>query len=109
MSAFSEGLLLAQRGGVDPEVATKVMSESAIGSPMLRGRAPLVLHLPDQAWFDVELMHKDIRLARQVGREEGVPLPSAAATEAVLREAEQQGYGHQDIAGLFEVLARTTA
>ncbi|MCW2936998.1 MAG: NAD(P)-dependent oxidoreductase [Actinomycetia bacterium] len=109
MLAFSEGLLLAQRGGVDLAAATKVMTESAIGSPMLRSRVPLVLDLPDQAWFDVQLMHKDIRLAQQAGHEEGVPLPSAAAIEPVLREAEKLGYGHRDIAGLFEVLARATA
>jgi hypothetical protein len=30
---------------------------------MLRARAPLALDLPEQAWFDVQLMHKDIRLA----------------------------------------------
>ena len=65
MLAFSEGLLLAQRGGVDLAAATKVMTESAIGSPMLRPESPLVLDLPDQAWFDVQLMHKDIRLAQQ--------------------------------------------
>jgi 3-hydroxyisobutyrate dehydrogenase-like beta-hydroxyacid dehydrogenase len=108
MLAFSEGLLLAQRGGVDLAAATKVMTESAIGSPMLRARVPLVLDLPDQAWFDVQLMHKDICLAQQAGREEGVPLPSATAIEPVLREAEKLGYGHRDIAGLFEVLARAT-
>jgi hypothetical protein len=39
-----------------------MMSEIAIGSPLLRGRAPLVLDLPEDAWFDVELAHKDIRL-----------------------------------------------
>jgi 3-hydroxyisobutyrate dehydrogenase-like beta-hydroxyacid dehydrogenase len=108
MLAFSEGLLLAQRGGVDLAAATKVMTESAIGSPMLLARVPLVLDLPEQAWFDVQLMHKDIRLAQQAGREEGVPLPSATAIEPVLREAEKLGYGHRDIAGLFEVLARAT-
>jgi len=109
MLAFSEGLLLAQRGGVDPAIAKKVMTESPIGSPMLRARAPLVLDLPDQAWFNVELMHKDIRLAREAGRGEGVPLPTAAATEVVLREAEKLGYGPRDIAGLYEVVARTVA
>jgi len=109
MLAFSEGLLLAQRGGVDPAIAAKVMTESPIGSPMLRARAPLVLDLPDQAWFNVGLMRKDIRLAREAGRAEGVPLPAATATEAVLREAEKLGYGPRDIAGLYEVMARTTA
>ena len=41
------------------------MSESSIGSPMLKARVPMLLELPERAWFDVELMHKDIRLALQ--------------------------------------------
>ena len=53
MLAFSEGLLLADRDGVDRELALEVMTESPIGSPMLKARAPLVLDLPDEAWFDV--------------------------------------------------------
>lgn len=108
MIAFSEGVLLAERGGIDPAVASRVMTESAIGSPMLKARAPLVLDLPEQAWFDVELMHKDIRLVRDAGRQEGVPLPSAATADAVLSDAEMLGYGHRDIAGLFEVLAKAS-
>ena len=41
MLAYSEGLLLATRFGVDPTVASRVMTESPIGSPMLKARAPL--------------------------------------------------------------------
>jgi 3-hydroxyisobutyrate dehydrogenase-like beta-hydroxyacid dehydrogenase len=108
MLAFSEGVLLAERGGIDPAVATEVMTQSAIGSPMLRARAPLLLDLPEQAWFDVELMHKDIRLAREVGRQERIRLPSADTADAMLAEAEKAGYGHRDIAGLFEVLVRAS-
>ena len=67
MLAFSEGLLLAERDGIDPHRAAEIMTESAIGSPMLKARVPLVLDKPDETWFDVELMHKDIRLARQAG------------------------------------------
>ncbi len=106
MLAFSEGVLLAKRGGIDPEVATKVMAETSIGSPMLRVRAPLVLNLPEQAWFRVDLMHKDIRLAQDAGRQEGVSLPSATTADTILGQAEKAGYGHRDIAGLFEVLAK---
>jgi 3-hydroxyisobutyrate dehydrogenase-like beta-hydroxyacid dehydrogenase len=108
MLAFSEGVLLAERGGIDPSLATKVMTQSAIASPMLQARAPLLLNLPEQAWFDVELMHKDIRLAREVGRQERVPLPSSDAVEAMLVQAEKAGYGHRDIAGLFDVLVKAS-
>jgi 3-hydroxyisobutyrate dehydrogenase-like beta-hydroxyacid dehydrogenase len=105
MLAFSEGLLLAERGGIDPQSAARAMIGSAIGSPMLRTRAPLVLDLPAQAWFDVRLMHKDIRLALEAARASAVPLPTAATADAMLGRAEDMGYGHRDIAGLFQVLA----
>jgi 3-hydroxyisobutyrate dehydrogenase-like beta-hydroxyacid dehydrogenase len=107
MLAFSEGVLLAERGGIDPALAAEVMTGSAIGSPMLRARAPLMLNLPEQAWFDVQLMHKDIRLALQTARELNVPVPSAAAAAGLLARAEELGYARRDIAAFFQVLAQT--
>jgi 3-hydroxyisobutyrate dehydrogenase-like beta-hydroxyacid dehydrogenase len=50
-------------GGIDPQLAIRSMTAGPIGSPTLQTRAPLVLDLPEQAWFDVQLMQKDIRLA----------------------------------------------
>jgi 3-hydroxyisobutyrate dehydrogenase-like beta-hydroxyacid dehydrogenase len=104
--AFSEGLLLAERGGIDPELAARVMSGSAIGSPMLKARVPLLLDLPEQAWFDVGMMRKDIGLALDAGRDEHVPLPSAVAVDDVLGKASELGFDGRDIAALHEVLAR---
>ena len=106
MLAFSEGVLLAERGGIDPELAAKVMTSSPIGSPMLQARAPLMLSLPEQAWFDVRLMHKDIGLVLETARALGVPVPSAEATDGVLARAEELGYGRRDIAAFFEVLGQ---
>jgi 3-hydroxyisobutyrate dehydrogenase-like beta-hydroxyacid dehydrogenase len=104
--AFSEGLLLAERGGIDPERAAQVMSDSAIGSPMLKARVPLLLDLPEHAWFDVDMMRKDIRLALDAGYDEEVPLPSATTADDILAKAGELGYGERDIAALHEVLAR---
>ena len=109
MLAFSEGILLAERGGINPALAARAMTGSAIGSPMLQARAPLVLDLPGQAWFDVQLMHKDIRLALEAARQANVPLPAATAADSALAQAEELGYGHRDIAGLFQVLAAAAA
>jgi 3-hydroxyisobutyrate dehydrogenase-like beta-hydroxyacid dehydrogenase len=105
--AFSEGLLLADRGGIDPRLAAEVMAGSAIGSPAVKVRAPLMLDLPEEAWFDVRLLQKDIRLALQAGEALGVPLPAATTTDEILTEADEQGYGARDIAALFQVLERT--
>src|SRR3954447_585421 len=69
MLAFAEGLLLAERAGIDPKLAVDVMTQSPIGSPLLKARAELVLDLPDDAWFDLSLMQKDVALAVDAGRE----------------------------------------
>jgi 3-hydroxyisobutyrate dehydrogenase-like beta-hydroxyacid dehydrogenase len=104
MLAFSEGLLLAERGGVERQVALDVLTSSAIGSPMLQARAPLLLELPDQAWFDVAQMQKDIRLALDSAGELKVPLPSTAVVDQVLSAARTHGYAHRDIAVVLRVL-----
>jgi 3-hydroxyisobutyrate dehydrogenase-like beta-hydroxyacid dehydrogenase len=106
MLALSEGLLMAERDGVDTNLALDVMTDSPIGSPMLKARVPLILDSSGEAWFDVELMHKDIRLALQTADELHVPLPSARAADEVLTEAGELGYGHRDIAAVREVLAK---
>jgi 3-hydroxyisobutyrate dehydrogenase-like beta-hydroxyacid dehydrogenase len=107
--AFSEGLLLAERGGIDPHLAAEVMSTSSIASPMLKARVPLILDLPEHAWFDVALMQKDIRLARKTAGELAVTLPSAAVLDETLTTARELGYAHRDLAALYEVLAKSSA
>jgi len=107
--AYSEGLLLATRFGIDPAVATRVMTESPIGSPMLKARAPLVLALPEEAWFAVSLMHKDIALALALARELDLSLPSADAADAALSQAERLGYERRDIAALYQALQAVPA
>jgi 3-hydroxyisobutyrate dehydrogenase-like beta-hydroxyacid dehydrogenase len=74
-------------------------------SPDAAGARPVALDLPGQAWFDVQLMHEDINLAPGAGRKSEVSLRAASAAGSVLSRAGKTGFGHRDIAGLFEVLA----
>ena len=74
--ALSEGLRLAEQGGVEREVALDVLIRSAMGSPLLQTRVPL--ELPDKAWFDV---HELLSAGRVLG------------------------YEHRDIAALFQVFS----
>ncbi|MCW2857771.1 MAG: NAD(P)-dependent oxidoreductase [Marmoricola sp.] len=104
--AFSEGLLLAERGGIDPRLAAEVMSASAIGSPMLRARQPLFLDLPQEAWFPIRLMDKDLGLALDEARRLSVDLPTTVVAARLLDEATRLGLGERDIAGVREALQR---
>jgi 3-hydroxyisobutyrate dehydrogenase-like beta-hydroxyacid dehydrogenase len=106
MLAFSEGLLLAEKSGIPRETAVDVMTHSVIGSPMVQYRGPMVLNMPDEAWFDVNMMQKDMLLALEMGRQLDVPLPTTAVTNEMLTAARGMGLARRDFAILFEVLAR---
>jgi 3-hydroxyisobutyrate dehydrogenase-like beta-hydroxyacid dehydrogenase len=104
MLAFAEGLQLATQSGIEPELALEVMANSPIGSPMLKARAPLVFDLPDEAWFTLGLVKKDVELARTVAQGLGLPLPTADRADEVLRLAHDLGYERRDLAAFFRVL-----
>jgi 3-hydroxyisobutyrate dehydrogenase-like beta-hydroxyacid dehydrogenase len=106
MLAFSEGVLLAEKSGIARETAVEVLVNSVIASPMVKYRGPFVLGLPEEAWFDVNMMQKDLLLALEMGRELDVPLPTTAVTNEMLTAARGMGLADKDFAVVFEVLAR---
>ncbi|MGH7770540.1 MAG: NAD(P)-dependent oxidoreductase [Candidatus Binatia bacterium] len=106
MLAFSEGVLLAEKSGIKRETAVEVLLNSVIASPMVKYRGPFVLKLPDEAWFDVNMMQKDLLLALEMGRGLDVPLPTTSVTNEMLTTARAMGFGDKDFAVLFEALAR---
>ncbi len=106
MLAFSEGVLLAEKSGIARETAVEVLLNSVIASPMVKYRGPFVLKMPDEAWFDVNMMQKDLLLALEMGRQLDVPLPTTAITNEMLTAARGMGLAEKDFAILFEALAR---
>src|ERR1700704_882961 len=106
MLAFSEGVLLAEKSGIKREVAVDVLTHSVIGSPMVQYRGPFVLAMPEEAWFNVNMMQKDMLLALELGRQLDVPLPTTAITNEMLTAARGMGLAKKDFAILFDVLAR---
>jgi 3-hydroxyisobutyrate dehydrogenase-like beta-hydroxyacid dehydrogenase len=64
-----------------------------------------VLEQPEEAWFNVNMMQKDMNLALELGRELDVPLPTTAVTNELLTAARATGLEEKDFAILFDVLA----
>jgi 3-hydroxyisobutyrate dehydrogenase-like beta-hydroxyacid dehydrogenase len=106
MLAFSEGVLLAEKSGIGREVAVDVLTNSAIASPMIKYRGPFVLEQPEEAWFDVNMMQKDMLLALELGRKLDVPLPTTAVTNEFLTAARAMSWAKLDFAVVFDVLAK---
>ena len=106
MLAFSEGVLLAEKSGIKREVAVDVLTNSAVASPMIKYRGPFVLQQPEEAWFDVNMMQKDLMLALEMGRALDVPLPTTALANEFLTAARGMGFEKKDFAVVFDVLAQ---
>ena len=106
MLAFSEGVLLAEKSGIPRAIAVEVLLNSVIASPMVKYRGPFVLEMPQEAWFNVNMMQKDMNLALELGRLVDVPLPTTAATNEMLTAARGMGLVEQDFAVVFRVLAQ---
>ncbi len=105
MLAFSEGVLLAEKIGIQRETAVEVLLKSVIASPMVKYRGPFVLEQPDEAWFNVNMMQKDMNLALELGQQLDVPLPTTAVTNEYLTAARGMGMAEKDFAIVFNVLA----
>jgi 3-hydroxyisobutyrate dehydrogenase-like beta-hydroxyacid dehydrogenase len=105
MLAFSEGVLLAEKSGIARETAVDVLVNSAVASPMIKYRGPFVLQQPEEAWFDVNMMQKDMVLAMDLGRQLDVPLPTTAVSNEFLTAARGMGWTKYDFACMFDVLA----
>jgi len=106
MMAFSEGVLLAEKSGIARGTAVDVLTHSAVASPMIQYRGPFVLKMPDEAWFNVNMMQKDMLLALELGRQLDVPLPTTSISNEFLTAARGMGLVEKDFAVVFEVLAQ---
>ena len=104
--ALFEGVLLAERSGIPRTAALDALLNSVIASPAMKYRAPFILNMPDEVWFSVAMIQKDVRLALELSDELGVPLHTAQLSNDFLSEAVAMGYSDQDFAIVFNVLAR---
>lgn len=104
--AYTEGLMLAEKSGIPRETAVEVLLNSVLASPMLQYRGPFVLKMPDEAWFNVNMMQKDMLLALELGRQVDVPLPTASVANEYLTAARAMGLAERDFAIVYKVLER---
>jgi 3-hydroxyisobutyrate dehydrogenase-like beta-hydroxyacid dehydrogenase len=106
MLAFSEAVLLAEKSGIARKTAVEVLTNSVIASPMVQYRGPMVLQMPEEAWFDMKMMQKDTTLALEMGRRLAVPLPTTSVANEFLTAARGMGLTEKDFAAIFQVLAK---
>jgi 3-hydroxyisobutyrate dehydrogenase-like beta-hydroxyacid dehydrogenase len=104
-----EGVLLAERSGIPRAEALDALLNSVAASTAMKYRGPFMLKMPDEVWFSVEMMKKDIQLALELGEETGVALTTVRLVDELLDKAMALGWGKQDFAALYRVVEHLSA
>ncbi len=108
LQAFNEGLVLATKAGVDPDLMLDILDNSAAKSGLIAFKAPYVFRRDFSTNFSVKWMHKDIGLMLESAQELDVPVPLTALTQQMFRAAIASGYGEEDICATIKVLEGLT-
>lgn len=103
MEAFNEGMVLATKAGVDPQLMLQILDNSAAKSGLISFKAPYVLKRDFQTNFSTKWMHKDIELMLESAQELGVPLPVTGLTQQLFRAAMAMGYADDDFCATVKV------
>jgi 3-hydroxyisobutyrate dehydrogenase-like beta-hydroxyacid dehydrogenase len=106
--AFGEGIALAEKGGVEREIAVEAMLNSVAASPVLGYRGPFILEgkMPEVPLADVNFQQKDMLLVLELGRKMGSPVPLAAAANEMMNACRGLGIDHRDFVTAHEVYRR---
>ena len=104
MQAFTEGMVLSTKGGVEPNLMLEILNNSAAKSGLISYKAPFVFKRDFGANFSTKWMHKDITLALESGGEQQVPLPLTGLTHQIFQAAISKGYGDDDFCSTIRLL-----
>jgi 3-hydroxyisobutyrate dehydrogenase-like beta-hydroxyacid dehydrogenase len=104
--SIAETLTLAQRFGIDPELAYDVLAGGVLASPFLLYKRGAFLHPhTEPIAFTTALMRKDGALAQDLAARLGVRVPAATAAAGVLEEAVEHGLADADMASVITLLS----
>lgn len=104
MEAFAEGMVLATKNGIKPEMMLDILENSAAKSGLVSFKAPFVMKRDFSTNFSTKWLHKDISLALESARAVDLPLPITALTQQMLQAAIAKGWGDQDFCSVIQIL-----
>lgn len=104
LQGFVEGIVLATKAGIDPNLMFEVLDNSAAKAGLISFKAPQIFKRNFEAAFPLKWMMKDIGLMLESGRELGVPLPCTALVHEMFAAGVAKGYGDEDIAAAVKLI-----
>ena len=98
-----EGMALAVKAGVKPDVMLQALRDAAFGKQTLLRQIPQVVFARDfqTPRFTLNLARKDLRLGQELAEEVGAPMEMAAMALRVQEEGVRRGWGDWDNLSTF--------
>lgn len=100
VDAFAEALAIVTRAGLPGEKLVEVMQSSMGRATVLDVKAPMMLKNEYAASFPLRLMHKDLRLALELAKQEGLSLPAGEGAFKVYSTVKEQSSDNPDYAAV---------
>jgi len=103
MQGFVEGIVLARKAGVDPELMLEVLNASAAKAGLISFKAPAIFQRNFKPAFPLKWMYKDVGLMLDSGHELGVPLPATGLVRQMFGAGLAKGYGEEDLCAAVKI------
>jgi len=104
--SLAEITVLAEMGGISRADFLAFLNQSVMGSMFTRYKTPAYVNLDFTPTFTPELLLKDFDLGFAAAKDQGVPMPVAAAARETVRSLMGNGYLDVDFAALLELEAK---
>ncbi|CAO2179496.1 unnamed protein product, partial [Urochloa humidicola] len=104
MVSFSEGLLLSEKVGLDPNTLVEVISQGAISAPMFSLKGPSMVKAAYPTAFPLKHQQKDLRLALALAESVSQSIPTVAAANELYKAAKSLGLADHDFSAVIEAL-----
>ena len=106
MEALAEGLVLAQKAGLDLDTVMDVVKVADFRSPLLVSNGQNILKRNFSTSFALKLMLKDAGLIEKFGESLQSPIPALRVVERNLGSAVALGFGKENASALIKALER---
>jgi 3-hydroxyisobutyrate dehydrogenase-like beta-hydroxyacid dehydrogenase len=106
MEALAEGLVLAQKAGLDLNTVMEVVKVADFHSPLLVSNGRNILKRDFSPSFALKLMLKDAGLIEKFGDSLQSPIPALRVVEKNLAAAVDLGFGNENASALIKALEK---
>jgi 3-hydroxyisobutyrate dehydrogenase-like beta-hydroxyacid dehydrogenase len=106
MEALAEGLVLAEKAGLDLKTVMEVVKVADFRSPLLVSNGQNILKRDFSTSFALELMLKDAGLIGRFGDSLQSPIPALRVVKENLASAVALGFGEENASAVIKALEK---